>query len=100
MFRLILTGLAALAAPLFLSATLGLGALTLAAAPALAQHKMDADDMELPIDDPNLQAMTAAGTAVFSEAVAMVADALGVELDDIVCEAEHAQTPTDLKLGS
>jgi hypothetical protein len=53
-----------------------------------------------PIDDPNLQAMTAAGTAVFSEAVAMVADALGVELDDVVCEAEYAKTTTDLDLGS
>ena len=45
-----------------------------------------------PIDDPDLQAMTADGTAVFSEAVAMVADALGVELDDVVCEAEYART--------
>jgi len=53
-----------------------------------------------PIDDPDLQAMTADGTAVFSEAVAMVADALGVELDDVVCEAEYARTMTDLDLGS
>ena len=53
-----------------------------------------------PIDDPDLPAMTAAGTAVFGEAVAMVADALGVELDDVVCEAEHAKTTTDLDLGS
>jgi len=53
-----------------------------------------------PIDDPNLQAMTAEGTGVFGEAVAMVADALGVELDDIVCEAEYAKTTTDLDLGS
>jgi 4-hydroxy-tetrahydrodipicolinate reductase len=53
-----------------------------------------------PIDDPNLQAMTAAGTAVFSEAVALVADALGVELDDVVCLAEYAKTTTDLDLGS
>ena len=53
-----------------------------------------------PIDDPNLQAMTAAGTAVFSEAVALVADALGVELDEIVCEAEYAKTTADLDLGS
>jgi hypothetical protein len=44
--------------------------------------------------------MTAEGTAVFGEAVAMVADALGVELDEIVCEAEHAETPVDLDLGS
>jgi 4-hydroxy-tetrahydrodipicolinate reductase len=53
-----------------------------------------------PIDDPNLQAMTAEGTAVFGEAVAMLADALGVELDAVVCEAEYARTTTDLDLGS
>lgn len=53
-----------------------------------------------PIDDPDLQKMTAEGTAVFGEAVAMVADALGVELDDVICEAEHAKTTTDLDLGS
>ena len=53
-----------------------------------------------PIDDPNLPAMTAEGTAVFREAVAMVADALGIELDDVVCEAEYAKTTTDLDLGS
>ena len=44
--------------------------------------------------------MTAEGTAVFGEAVAMVADALGVELDEIVCIAEHAKTTADLDLGS
>jgi mono/diheme cytochrome c family protein len=54
MFRCILTGLTALAAPLFLSAALGLGTMTLAVSPAIAQHKMDADDMELPIDDPKV----------------------------------------------
>jgi hypothetical protein len=53
-----------------------------------------------PIDDPALPRMTAEGTAVFGEAVAMVADALGVELDDIVCEAEYAKTEVDLDLGS
>ena len=53
-----------------------------------------------PIDDPELPAMTAHGTAVFGEAVAMVADALGVELDDIVCTAEYAQTTEDLVLES
>jgi len=73
-----------------------------------AAHTMGYDSPETekpagfgrPIDDPNLQAMTADGTAVFGEAVEMVADALGVELDDIVCEAEHAATTTDLDLGS
>jgi hypothetical protein len=53
-----------------------------------------------PIDDPELPAMTAHGTAVFGEAVALVADAIGVELDEIVCEAEYAQTTADLDLGS
>jgi hypothetical protein len=53
-----------------------------------------------PIDDPALPAMTADATAVFGEAVAMVADAIGVELDDIVCEAEYARTATDLDFGS
>jgi 4-hydroxy-tetrahydrodipicolinate reductase len=53
-----------------------------------------------PIDHPDLQAMTTRGTAVFGEAVRMVADALGVELDDVRCEAEYAQTTADLDLGS
>jgi hypothetical protein len=53
-----------------------------------------------PIDDPDLPRTTAEGTAVFGEAVAMVADALGVELDDIRCEAEYAKTTEDLDLGS
>jgi len=53
-----------------------------------------------PIDHPDLQTMTAQGTAVFGEAVRMVADALGVELDSVRCEAEYAQTTEDLDLGS
>ncbi len=53
-----------------------------------------------PIDDPELPSMTARGTAVFGEAVRLVADALGVELDDVRCEAEYAQTTADLDLGS
>jgi 4-hydroxy-tetrahydrodipicolinate reductase len=53
-----------------------------------------------PIDDPELPSMVERGTAVFGEAVAMVADALGVELDEIVCESEFAQTTEDLDLGS
>ena len=53
-----------------------------------------------PIDHPDLQAMTAQGTAVFGEAVRLVAGALGVELDDVRCEAEYAQTTADLDLGS
>ena len=38
MFRFILTGLAALAAPLCLSAALGVGSMTLAVSPAVAQQ--------------------------------------------------------------
>jgi hypothetical protein len=53
-----------------------------------------------PIDDPELPGMAAKGTAVFGEAVAMVADALGVELDDIVCEAEYARTTDDVVMDS
>jgi hypothetical protein len=53
-----------------------------------------------PIDDPDLQPMAAQGTAVFAEAVRLVADALGVELDEIVCEAEYAQTTADVEMAS
>jgi len=53
-----------------------------------------------PIDDPELPAMTAHGSAVFGEAVALVADALGVELDEIVCEAEYAKTTADVVMDS
>lgn len=53
-----------------------------------------------PIDDPDLPAMTARGTAVFGDAVRMIGDALGVELDDVRCEAEYAATTADLDLGS
>jgi 2,4-diaminopentanoate dehydrogenase len=53
-----------------------------------------------PIDHPDLQTMTAQGTAVFGEAVRLLADALGLELDNVRCEAEYAQTTADLDLGS
>jgi hypothetical protein len=53
-----------------------------------------------PIDDPGLPPMASQGTAVFGEAVAMIGDALGVELDEIVCEAEYAAATEDLDLGS
>jgi hypothetical protein len=53
-----------------------------------------------PIDDPELPGMAAQGTAVFGEAVAMVADALGIELDDIVCEAAYAKTTEDVVMDS
>jgi hypothetical protein len=53
-----------------------------------------------PIDDPNLQPMAAQGTAVFGEAVALVADALGIELDAIECVPEYAQTTEDVVMES
>ncbi|MDZ7675441.1 MAG: hypothetical protein U5K30_10290 [Acidimicrobiales bacterium] len=53
-----------------------------------------------PMDDPDLQPMASRGTAVFAEGVALVADALGVELDEIVCEPEYAAAVEDLDLGS
>ena len=51
-----------------------------------------------PIDEPQLQAITAKGSRIFREAVLLVADALGVELDDVCCEADYAQTTADLQL--
>jgi hypothetical protein len=54
----------------------------------------------MPIDDPNLQPMMSQGTAIFAEAVRLVADALDVELDEIVCEAEYAQTTEDVVMAS
>lgn len=53
-----------------------------------------------PIDDPELPGMAEAGTAVFGEAVAVVADALGVELDEIVCIPEYARTTKDVVMDS
>jgi 4-hydroxy-tetrahydrodipicolinate reductase len=53
-----------------------------------------------PIHDPELPSMTEHGTAVFGEAVRLVADAIGVELDQIRCETEYAQTTENLDLGS
>ncbi|MBV8863749.1 MAG: dihydrodipicolinate reductase [Mycobacterium sp.] len=53
-----------------------------------------------PIDHPELEAMAAKGTAIFGEAVRLVGDALGVELDDVRCVAEFAQTTADLEMAS
>jgi 2,4-diaminopentanoate dehydrogenase len=53
-----------------------------------------------PVDHPGLQAMTAHGTGVFGEAVRLIGDALGVEFDEVRCDAEYAQTTADLDLGS
>jgi hypothetical protein len=53
-----------------------------------------------PIDHAGLRDMAREGTAVFGEAVAMVADALGVELDEIVCESEFAKTTENVEMAS
>jgi 2,4-diaminopentanoate dehydrogenase len=53
-----------------------------------------------PIDHPDLHDMARDGTAVFGEAVAMVADGLGIELDEIVCESEFAKTTDDVVMAS
>jgi hypothetical protein len=66
----------------------------------------DSPDTEIPcgfgkpIDDPDLQPMMSKGTAIFAEAVRLVGDALGVEFDEIVCEAEYAQTTEDVVMAS
>ncbi|MBB2993801.1 hypothetical protein FHR72_005315 [Mycolicibacterium iranicum] len=66
----------------------------------------DSPDTERPtgfdmaIDDPALQPMAEKGTAVFAEAVQLVADALDIELDEIVCVSEYAQTTEDLPMAS
>jgi hypothetical protein len=53
-----------------------------------------------PMDDPELPRMTASGTAIFEDAVRLLGDALGVEFDEVVCEAEYARTTEDVDLGS
>jgi hypothetical protein len=66
----------------------------------------DSADTELSVgygrlpDDPELPALIERGTAVFGDAVHLVARALGVELDDVRCETEVAITTSDLDLGS
>jgi len=53
----------------------------------------------LPGDDPALPGMIATGTAVFGDAVRLMADALQVELDDVVCESEVAVTTAQVVAG-
>ncbi|MDG4665713.1 dihydrodipicolinate reductase [Mycobacterium sp. 236(2023)] len=51
-----------------------------------------------PIDHPHLQEVTEKGSGIFREAVQLVAEALGTELDVIRCAADYAQTTQDLEL--
>jgi hypothetical protein len=53
-----------------------------------------------PIDSPDLLAMTTKATDVFIDAVHLLGDVLGVEFDEIVCEADYAKTTEDVDLGS
>ena len=50
-------------------------------------------------DDSDLHATIERGSAVFGDGVCMMADALGVELDDIVCHSGVAVATQDLDLG-
>lgn len=51
-----------------------------------------------PIDHPELPNITEKGSAIFAEAVQLVADALGTQLDEVRCTAQYAQTTEDLTL--
>ena len=53
-----------------------------------------------PIDDPELTQLAKQGTAVFGDSVLMMANALGIELDEVHFEAEFAKTTAELDLGS
>jgi hypothetical protein len=52
-----------------------------------------------PITHPDLPEMVRRGTAVFGDAVLMMADALHVEVDEVVCESGFATATQDLDLG-
>ncbi|WP_326545860.1 dihydrodipicolinate reductase [Mycolicibacterium sp. ND9-15] len=51
-----------------------------------------------PIDHPDLASITEKGSAIFCDGVLLVADALGVELDEVRCDVAYAQTTEDLHL--
>lgn len=51
-----------------------------------------------PIDLPELKSITEKGSAIFRDGVLLVADALGVELDEVRCDVAYAQTTEDLHL--
>jgi 4-hydroxy-tetrahydrodipicolinate reductase len=52
-----------------------------------------------PVDEPGLVERTKTASIVFGDAVALMADALGIELDDIAFEAEHSPATADNDLG-
>jgi hypothetical protein len=51
------------------------------------------------ITNPELPQMVRKGTAVFEDAVYMMADALGIDLDGVECEAGFAAATRDIDLG-
>lgn len=51
------------------------------------------------IGEHGLEALTERGTAVFGDAVAMTADALGVELDEISFDAQYSTATQDMDFG-
>ncbi len=51
-----------------------------------------------PLDQPGLPAITEKGSGVFRDAVLLLADALGAELDEVRCDVEYARTTEDLHL--
>lgn len=52
-----------------------------------------------PITNPDLPTMVRDATAVFGDAVRMMADGLGIDLDDVSCDAEFAVAPEQIDLG-
>ncbi|KWX60238.1 dihydrodipicolinate reductase [Mycobacterium sp. NAZ190054] len=60
----------------------------------------DSPQTEIPMGfgHPDLKSITQRGSGIFAEAVQLVADALGVKLDELRCDADYAQTTEDLEL--
>jgi hypothetical protein len=52
-----------------------------------------------PITNPELPDMVRKGTAVFGDGVVMMADALQIDVDEVVCEPAFAVATRDLDLG-
>ncbi len=53
----------------------------------------------LPVDHPDVPKLFKTGTSVFADAVCMIADALGVELEDLVFENEVGAATEDTDFG-
>lgn len=60
---------------------------------------MEAVGFAHPVDEPGLAARAEAASAVFGDAVAMMADALGVALDDIAFDTDYTAANVDSDLG-